>query len=396
MARSGSESLAPNLGYDGSAAARFTGPIAVLQEDGMAFLDKLKGEFVDIIEWNEDGSDTVVWRFPRYQDEIKNGAQLTVRPGQAAVFVNEGKVADVFQPGLHTLDTRNLPILSTLKGWKYGFDSPFKAEVYFVSTRQFTDLKWGTKNPVMLRDPEFGPMRLRAFGSYVAKVRDARKLVEQLAGTSAAFTVDDIREQLRNVIASRFADVLASAQIPALGLAASYDVLSARLAQIIEPDFARFGFAATQLLIENIALPEEAERALDKRTSMGVVGNLDQFARFQAAQAMEAAAKNPGGAAGSVLGLGVGLGLAGQFAGAAQAAPPLPARPGGPPPLPGKEWWIALDGQQSGPHDLAALAALAASGRVDSATLAWKDGQEGWLPVGAIAELRAVLGARAE
>ena len=362
----------------------------------MAFLDKLKGEFVDIIEWNEDGSDTVVWRFPRYQDEIKNGAQLTVRPGQAAVFVNEGKVADVFQPGLHTLDTRNLPILSTLKGWKYGFDSPFKAEVYFVSTRQFTDLKWGTKNPVMLRDPEFGPMRLRAFGSYVAKVRDARKLVEQLAGTSAAFTVDDIREQLRNVIASRFADVLASAQIPALGLAASYDVLSARLAQIIEPDFARFGFAATQLLIENIALPEEAERALDKRTSMGVVGNLDQFARFQAAQAMEAAAKNPGGAAGSVLGLGVGLGLAGQFAGAAQAAPPLPARPGGPPPLPGKEWWIALDGQQSGPHDLAALAALAASGRVDSATLAWKDGQEGWLPVGAIAELRAVLGARAE
>jgi membrane protease subunit (stomatin/prohibitin family) len=388
------------LGYDGSAAAGFTGQTVDLQEDGMAFLDKLKGEFVDIIEWNEDGSDTVVWRFPRYQDEIKNGAQLTVRPGQAAVFVNEGKVADVFHPGLHALDTRNLPILSTLKGWKYGFDSPFKAEVYFVSTRQFTDLKWGTKNPVMLRDPEFGPMRLRAFGSFVAKVCDARKLVEQLAGTSAAFTVDDIREQLRNVIASRFADVLASAEIPALNLASSYDDLSARLAQVIEPDFARFGFATTQVLIENIALPEEVERALDKRTSMGVVGNLDHFARFQAAQAMEAAAKNPGGAAGSVLGLGVGLGLAGQLAGAAQAAPqaapPVPARRGGPPPLPGKEWWIALDGQQSGPHDLAALAELAANGRLESATLAWKDGQEGWLPVGALAELRAILGARAE
>jgi membrane protease subunit (stomatin/prohibitin family) len=365
----------------------------------MAFLYKLKGELVDIIEWNEDGSDTVVWRFPRYQDEIKNGAQLTVRPGQAAVFVNEGNVADVFQPGLHTLHTRNLPILSTLKGWKYGFDSPFKAEVYFVSTRQFTDLKWGTKNPVMLHDAEFGPMRLRAFGSFVAKAHDPHKLVEQLAGTSPTFGVEDIREQLRNVVVSHFADVLASSKIPALNLAASYDDLAARLAKVIEPDFARFGFAATQLLVENISLPEEVERALDKRTSMGVVGNLDQFARFQAAQAMEDAARNPGGGAGSILGLGVGLGLAGQLAGAAQPAPPLPARggqPGGPPPLPGKEWWIALDGQQSGPHDLAGLATLAAAGRLDAATLAWKDGQQGWQPVGAIAELRAVLGARTE
>jgi len=365
----------------------------------MAFLDKLKGEIVDIIEWNEDGSDTVVWRFPRYQDEIKKGAQLTVRPGQAAVFVNEGKVADIFQPGLHTLHTRNLPILSTLKGWKYGFDSPFKAEVYFVSTRQFTDLKWGTKNPVMLHDAEFGPMRLRAFGSFVAKVCDPHKLVEQLAGTSAAFNVEDIREQLRNVVVSRFADVLASSKIPALNLAASYDDLAVRLAKVIEPDFARFGFSATQLLLENISLPEEVERALDKRTSMGVVGNLDQFARFQAAQAMEAAAKNPGGSAGSVLGLGVGLGLAGQLAGAAQVAPPLPAqgsRPAGPPPLPGKEWWIALDGQQSGPHDLSALATLAAAGRLNAATLAWRDGQQGWQPVGAIAELRSALGVRTE
>ncbi|HEX7508382.1 MAG TPA: SPFH domain-containing protein [Polyangia bacterium] len=359
----------------------------------MAFFDKLKGELIDIIEWNEDSSDTVVWRFPRYQDEIKNGAKLIVRPGQSAVFVNEGKVADVFEPGLHTLETRNLPVLSTLKGWKYGFDSPFKAEVYFISTRQFTDLKWGTKHPVMLRDPEFGPMRLRAFGSYVVKVTDARKLVEQLAGTGATFTVEDIREQLRNVVSSRFADLVASCKIPALNLAASYDELSAQLVEIIVPDIARFGFSTTQLLIENISLPEEVERALDKRASMGVVGNLDQYARFQAAQAMEAAAQNPGGGAGSVLGLGVGLGLAGQMAGAAQVAPP--PMPGGPPPLPGKEWWLALDGQQDGPHDLGTLATLLASSRIGPATLVWKHGQQGWLPLGSIAELSALRGARA-
>lgn len=353
----------------------------------MAFLDKLKGELVDIIEWNEDGSDTVVWRFPRYQDEIKNGAQLTVRPGQAAVFVNQGKVADVFAPGMHTLETRNLPILSSLGGWKYGFDSPFKAEVHFVSTRQFTDLKWGTKNPVMLRDPELGPIRLRAFGSYIARVTEPRRLVEQVVGSAKSFTVDNIREQLRNVVVSRFADLVASCEIPALNLAASYDELAGKLGEIVAPDFARLGFVATQVLIENIALPEEVERALDKRTSMGVVGNLDQFARFQAAQAMEAAAKNPGGA-GAVLGLGVGLGLAGQMPGAAQ----VPVGPAGPPPLPGKTWWVALDGQQNGPHDLGQLAALMAQGRVGRETLAWKQGQQGWLPVGAIAELAVLFG----
>jgi len=348
----------------------------------MALFEKLKGELVDIIEWNEDGSDTVVWRFPRYQDEIKNGAQLTVRPGQTAVFVNEGKVADIFAPGRHSLETRNLPILSTLGGWMYGFDSPFKAEVYFVSTRQFTDLKWGTKNPVMLRDPELGPVRLRAFGSYVASVTNARRVVEQVVGSSKSFTVDNIREQLRDIVVSRFADLVASCKIPALSLSTSYDELAAKLGTIVAPDFARFGFAATQVLIENISLPEEVERALDKRTSMGV--------RFQAAQAMEAAAKNPGGSAGSVLGLGVGLGLAGQMAGA--QVPPGAAD--GPPPLPGKAWWVALDGQQNGPHDLSELAVLMAQGRVGRETLAWKQGQQGWQPVGAIAELAALFGSQ--
>ena len=355
----------------------------------MSLMDKLKGEFVDIIEWNDDSPDTLVWRFPRYQDEIKQGAQLTVRPSQVAVFVNEGKVADVFEPGMHRLETRNLPILSTLRGWKFGFDSPFKADVFFVSARQFTDLKWGTKNPVVTRDADFGMVRLRAFGSFVIKAKDARKLVEQVAGTSTTFTVEEIREQLRNTITTRFADMVSAAKIPLLDLASHYDNLSAQLAQIIQPDFAKFGLETTQVLIENISVPEEVEKSLDKRSSMGAVGNLDQFAKFQAANAMEAAAKNPGGAAGSGLGLGVGIGLAGAMGGLAQASASTTASV--PPPLPSKEWWVAIAGKQHGPHDLSELAELISQGALSKDSLAWKQGLSGWLPMANIPELNSLL-----
>ena len=174
----------------------------------MGLWDKLKGELIDIIEWLDDSRDTLVYRFPRYQNEIKYGAKLTVREGQAAVFVNEGKIADVFAPGMYELQTSNLPILATLKGWKYGFDSPFKAEVYFVSTRRFTDQKWGTKNPIMLRDPEFGPGRLRAFGSFEFKASDPAAIIREISGTDGDFTVDDINDQIRNIVITRFTDAL--------------------------------------------------------------------------------------------------------------------------------------------------------------------------------------------
>ncbi len=183
----------------------------------MGLLDKLRNELIDIIEWIDDSNTTLVWRFPRYQNEIKNGAQLIVRPGQMAVFVHRGELADVFEPGSYTLKTDNLPILSTLQGWKYGFDSPFRSEVYFVSTKQITNLKWGTPNPIMLRDPEFGPIRLRAFGTYALKCTDPRILLKELVGTDSEFDSNEVNELMRSIIAEAFTAMLGEQQIAALG-----------------------------------------------------------------------------------------------------------------------------------------------------------------------------------
>jgi len=350
----------------------------------MALFDKILGEFIDIIEWTDTSSDTLVWKFPRYQDEIKNGAKLTVRPGQVALFVNEGKIADVFEPGMHTLATSNLPILSTLRGWKHGFDSPFKADVFFVATRQFPDIKWGTKNPIMLRDADFGILRLRAFGSCILQVENPRILVEQVAGTNPNYTIDSIREVIRNTIVARFSDMMGSSGIPALDMASRYDELGSQLATICAPEFQKMGFRLPQLLVENISLPEDVEKAIDKRASMGAVGNLDQFTKFQAATAMEAAASNPG-TAGAGMGMGVGMMFAQQMAGQANSTPSQ----ANPPPLPqtSKEWWVSIDNQQNGPHDLTTLLALFGQGRIDTESLVWKQGMPSWTSLSALPEI---------
>src|SRR5436190_10963901 len=275
----------------------------------MGIWDKLKGELIDIIEWLDDTRDTMVWRYPRGDNEIKYGAKLVVRESQAAAFINEGALADVFlQPGTFTLQTQNLPILSKLKGWKYGFESPFKAEVYFVSMRTFTDRKWGTKNPIMLRDPEFGPVRLRAFGSFAVKVGDVPTLLRNLVSTDSRFSVDDIGEQLRDLLVARFADALGESKIPVLDLAANQDDLGKLLITRIQPDFDTFGLKLVNLLVENISLPPEVEQALDERTKMGVIGDLNRYTQFKTANAIGDAAKNPGGMAG--MGMGVGAGMA--------------------------------------------------------------------------------------
>jgi len=364
----------------------------------MSLFDKIAGEFIDIIEWNDATPDTLVWRFPRYQDEIKNGAKLTVRPSQVAVFVNQGQIADVFEPGMHTLATANLPVLSTMRGWKYGFDSPFKAEVYFVSTRQFADLKWGTKNPVMVRDADFGMVRLRAFGTYVIKVADPRKVIEQVAGTNPQLTIEGMRDALRNILTSKFSDLVASARVPVLDLATRYDELSAEMLKIAVAEFERYGLSATQVLVENISLPEEVEKAIDTRSKMGALGNLDQYAKFQAANAMEAAAHNPG-SAGTILGLGVGSAIAGQMFAQPAAAAPAPSAPPpvtaapppmpgmAPPPLPAKVWWVALQGQQNGPHDANTVAEYLQQKQIDGNTLVWKQGLANWQPLLTIPEL---------
>jgi membrane protease subunit (stomatin/prohibitin family) len=351
---------------------------------------KLTGELIDIVEAPDNARDLLVYRFERYQNEIKNGAQLIVREGQAAVFVDQGKIADVFPPGRHVLATSNLPILSTIKGWKYGFNSPFKAEVYFVTTRQFVDLKWGTMNPVMLRDAEFGMVRLRAFGTYAFKCTDPGALIKEIVGASATFTAENISDQLRNFIVSRFSEGVAEAKIPALDIAANYSELATVLAKDVKEKLLAYGLDLTTLLIENVSLPPEVEQAMDRRTSMGVVGNLNQYAQFQAAEAMREAAKNPG-AAGQMIGVGVGMGMGGQIAGAMGATQQPGAVPL-PPPLPQSvSFFVAVNGAQQGPFDAASLARKASSGEISRDTLVWKQGMTQWTPAANVGELSSLF-----
>jgi membrane protease subunit (stomatin/prohibitin family) len=361
----------------------------------MTLWDKAVAELLDIVEWSDDSADTLVWRFPRYENEIKYGAQLIVRPSQAAVFVNQGKIADVFPPGRHKLITENLPLLTTLLGWKYGFHSPFKAEVYFVSTRNFTNLKWGTKNPLMLRDPEFGPVRLRSFGTFVARVADPAKLVTEIAGTGAHFTLDGIVDQLRNLIVTRFADLLGESGIPVVDLAASYDELSASLAGKIAPEFLAYGLEITKLLIENISLPEEVEAALDKRSSMGIIGNLDNYLKFQSANALETAAANPGGDASAGVGLGMGFAMANQLGKTLVQPAGEPVTAASPPPLPEEtaSYYVGKEGKQAGPFTLEAMGGYIAKGMVQRDTLVWKSGMAGWERAELLPELGRLLAA---
>ncbi|MCY4369290.1 MAG: SPFH domain-containing protein [bacterium] len=355
----------------------------------MAIWRKLRGEFVDIVEWTDDSQDTLVYRFQRYANEIKYGAQLVVREGQDAVFVNQGKLADVFEPGRYILETDNLPILSTLQGWKHGFSSPFKAEVYFVSTRRFTDLKWGTKNPLMLRDQDFGLVRLRAFGTYAIRVHDAAILLRELVGTDGRYTTDEITDQLRNVIVSRFADLLGESNIPALDLVSNYDELGSYMTGKVKPEFNAYGLDLTKLLVENISLPEDVEAALDKRTSMAAVGNLNAFSQFQAATAMEDAANNPGTAGGAV-GLGMGMIMGGQMGQAATQSPEAPAPPPVPPPL---QFFVAADGQQTGPFGMDTLAVDVQQGRISRDTLVWQAGMAQWTRAGDVDAFATLFGA---
>jgi membrane protease subunit (stomatin/prohibitin family) len=357
----------------------------------MGLLDKLRGELIDIIEWTEpSNNDILCYRFPRYQNEIKNGARLTVREGQAAVFVSEGQIADVFTPGMYTLETKNLPILSTIKGWKYGFNSPFKAEVYFVSTRQWTDKKWGTQNPVMVRDPEFGPVRLRAFGSYAFRVGDPGKFLRELVATDPSFETYEIANQLRNVIVSRIVDALGTSKIPILDLAGNYEKLSQVAKEKIGPEMQGMGLTITQFLVENVSLPPEVEQMLDKRSSMAVLGNLDQYTKFQTGTAIGDAAKNPGGVAGVGAGLGAGVAIGGAMADAMRGSH---AAAGGPPPLPtaGPQFYVGLGGAQAGPFDLAALAAKVHSGEIKRQTLVWKAGMAAWAAADGVAELQPLF-----
>ncbi len=284
----------------------------------MGLFSKLTNQLVDVIEWKEASSDTMVYRYNHNDKEIMMGAQLTVRESQVAVMVNEGKIADVFQPGRYELSTQNMPILTALKSWKFGFNSPFKAEVYFINTHQFLDQKWGTSNPVMMRDAEFGMVRLRAFGIYSFRVADPVAFLKEVFGTSAYMTVDGVTGQIKRTLVSGLSDAIAQSKIPALDLAANYDELSQYALQSLSPRIAALGLKLESFVIENISLPDEVEKAMDRRTSMGVVGNLNQYAQFQAAEAMREAANNQNGAAGMGAGMGAGMMMAQVMQGAMQ------------------------------------------------------------------------------
>ena len=296
----------------------------------MGILDAIKGQLIDVIEWTDNSGKTMVHKYDMNGKEIMMGAQLTVRESQVAIFVNEGELADVFEPGRYELKTSNMPILTALKSWKYGFNSPFKSDVYFVNTKQFLDMKWGTSNPVMMRDAEFGMIRVRAFGIYSFRVSDAAKFLKEVFGTAALFTVEGVEGQIKRTLVSGLSDAIAESKIPALDLAANYEELSAYAMQAINPKLAELGLTLCSFVIENISLPEEVEKSIDKRTSMGVLGNMDQYAKYQAAEAMRDAANNPNGMAGMGVGMGAGAAMGQMFAqgmapAAPQAAAPAPA-----------------------------------------------------------------------
>ena len=367
----------------------------------MGIFDFLSGEFIDVIHWVDDTRDTMVWRFERHGHEIKYGAKLTVREGQAAVFIHEGQLADVFTPGLYMLETNNMPIMTTLQHWDHGFKSPFKSEIYFVNTTRFNDLKWGTKNPIIARDPEFGPVRLRAFGTFSMRVTDPGRFMTEIVGTDGEFTADEISFQIRNIIVQEFSRVIAGSGIPVLDMAANTADLGKIIAKAISETIAGYGLTIPELYIENISLPPAVEAALDKRTSMGMVGDLGKYTQFSAAEAMTAAAANPSGG-GMAAGLGAGMGMAmgsqmaqgGPWGAAHQPQPgpwgqsPAQSAPPAPPPPPVEHvWHIAENGQTSGPFSKASMGRMVTDGKLTRDSLVWTAGQDGWKPAGEVTEL---------
>ena len=385
-------------------------------------MDFIRGEFIDVIEWVDETNDTLLWKFPRFQNAIKNGAQLTVRESQMAIFMDEGKFADVYGPGRYTLTTQNMPLLTTLRSWKHGFNSPFKVDVIFVNTKQFLNQKWGTKQPILLRDPEFGPIRIRAFGSFAFRVdEDPKTLITEIAGTNPDFTTEEIAVQIRNFIVTRFTDAVAESKLPVLDMASNLNEYSEKIQEILKPSVAQYGLKLTTFLVENISLPEAVQEALDRRASMGIIGkeNMGTYTQMQFADSM-----GKGGEAGaaaqmaqSMMGMGMGMAMAGQMAGGfgqqqpqqpqyqqpygqpmqqpmggAQVPPPMPGAM--PPPIPGAmpalAVHVAVNGAQQGPFNLAQLQQMVQAGQLTPATMVWMAGLQQWTPASGVPAL-AVL-----
>ncbi|MEE9478869.1 MAG: SPFH domain-containing protein, partial [Roseateles sp.] len=285
----------------------------------MALMDFIKKQFIDIIQWTEDGDGTLAWRYPMRDLEIQNGGQLVVRESQVAIFVNEGQVADVFGPGTHRLTTQTLPVLTYLKNWDKLFESPFKSDVYFFSTRQQIDQRWGTSQPVAIRDKDFGAVRLRAFGNYAYRIQDAKAFHSQISGTRERYTVQDLEGQLRGLMLQHISDAVASSGTPFLDLAANQVEFAAALQGATAPAFAALGLELLSVTMQSVSLPEELQKILDQRIGMGIIGqNMGQFMQYQAAQALPEMAKGVGAGGSGIAGESV---AEARFAGRSIACP---------------------------------------------------------------------------
>ena len=301
----------------------------------MGLIDYLKTQFLEIIEWEDDSRDTISFRYPDQDREIKNGAQLIVRESQTAQFVYLGQFGDTFGPGKYTLTTDNIPILATLKGWKYGLHSPFKADLYYVNTRLFTGNKWGTANPIMLRDADFGIVRARAYGIFDFKVTDVKVFLKEVAGTDAHFRLEQFSDTMRARIVSVFTEALAAAKVPVLDLASRYNELGAALLPVINPQVTtKYGLEISSFVVENVSVPPEVEAAIDKRSSMAAIGNLNDYVKFQMAESLTKEGGTAGGMAGTAAGLGAGLSMGQQMMAAMNQPQATPAAGGVPPVMP--------------------------------------------------------------
>ncbi len=363
----------------------------------MGLFNKLRGELIDIIEWLDDSNDTMVYRFERFQNEIKNGAKLTVREGQIAVFINEGQIADVFEPGMYTLTTSNLPVLSTLQGWKHGFNSPFKSEIYFISTRNITAQKWGTNNPITLSDQRFGMLEIRAFGTYVIKVSDAPLFITEIVGTDGHFTTDKIATQLRSMIVTRFTDAIGEANLPVENYASNINEISEYVHGVIGPEFKKYGIEVTKFLIENVSMPEDIKKEIFELSRLNAI-DLNKLAQMKAAKAMEKAAENDSGTAGAGMGMGMGFAMANQMGQAftgnqQQQSQNQNTGSAVPPPIPpALTFHAVINGQQAGPYDMDTLKQLITQNQLTKDTLVWREGMANWLAAGELTELNSLFG----
>lgn len=354
-------------------------------------IDKAKGEFIDVIEYTDDSLSGLVHRFERQGNEIKNGAQLTVRESQTAIFVNEGEMGDVFKPGRYELTTKNIPILTTLKSWKYGLNSPFKAEVYFVNTKLFTGLTWGTKNPIMLRDPEFRQVQVRAFGTYTIRVADPIKLVKEVSGTSSSFDIENVEDQLRSLLISEFTDALAEMNIPVLDVARNYKELGAKIQGFVNEEFGKLGLEITKFIIENISLPANLQKFLDDDTGAAMVRDVNKVNQMKMGDAMLNASQNEGsgGMMGMGMGAGMGMGMGQQMGGMMNQQ----QQNTNPPPIPGGvAYFVAVNGQQQGPFNMDQLRAAIGNGQITRDSLIWKNGMPSWVKASENPETSGLFG----